>query len=98
MANVGLDLLDTRAQVIVDGSFADTPLFAALLAALRPGQPVLLSRERNGTALGAALLVGWAERTQPAPLALRPVEPARIAGLRSYAEDWRAAAEATQRD
>jgi sugar (pentulose or hexulose) kinase len=98
MASVGLDLLESRGQVIVDGSFAETPLFTALLAALRPGQPVLVSTERNGTALGAALLVGWAERTAPAPLALRPVTPAAIPGLAAYAEDWRAAALAIERD
>jgi L-fuculokinase len=98
MASVGLDLLESRAQVIVDGSFAETPLFTALLAALRPDQPVLVSTERNGTALGAALLVGWAERTVPAPLPLRPITPAAIPGLRAYAENWRLAVEAIERD
>ena len=47
---------------------------------------------------GAALLAGWAERSGPVPLALRPVEPAAIAGLASYAADWRAAADAIARD
>jgi sugar (pentulose or hexulose) kinase len=98
MASVGLDLLESRGQVIVDGSFAETPLFTALLAALRPDQPVLVSTERDGTALGAALLVGWAERTAPAPLSLRPATPAPIPGLAAYAEDWRAAVEAIERD
>ena len=98
MASVGLELLHARAQVIVDGSFADNPLFAALLAALRPDQPVLVSTERAGTALGAALLVGWTERTARAPLSLRPVAPAAIPGLATYALDWRAAADATPRD
>ena len=96
MASVGLDLVQARAQVIVDGSFARNPLFAALLAALRPDQPVLVSTERRaGTALGAALLVGWTERTAPAPLPLRSVAPAAIAGLATYALDWRAATDAT---
>jgi sugar (pentulose or hexulose) kinase len=95
MASVGLDLLQARAQVIVDGSFAGNPLFTALLAALRPDQPVLVPTERRaGTALGAALLVGWTERTAPAPLPLRSVAPAAIAGLATYALDWRAATDA----
>jgi L-fuculokinase len=98
MASVGLDLLQARSQIIVDGSVADPGLFAALLAALRPDQPLLLSTARAGSALGAALLVGWTERTALAPLALRPVEPAAIAGLASYAADWRAAVDAIERD
>jgi L-fuculokinase len=97
MASVGLDLLDARSQVIIDGSFADDPLFAALLAALRPGQPVAVSTEPNGPALGAALLVGWAARQAPVEPALRAVEPAPISGLTAYAANWRAAAEAIQR-
>ncbi len=98
MASVGLDLLEARGQVIVDGSFADDPLFAALLAALRPGQPVAVSREPDGRARGAALLVGWAERRTPAKLDLWPVEPAAIRGLEAYASDWRAAVDAIERD
>jgi sugar (pentulose or hexulose) kinase len=99
MASVGLDLVQARAQVIVDGSFARNFLFAALLAALRPDQPVLVSTERRaGTALGAALLVGWTERTAPAPLPLSPVAPAAIPGLATYALDWRAAVDAIARD
>jgi hypothetical protein len=65
---------------------------------LRPDQPVLVSAERAGPALGAALLVGWTERTAPAPLPLRPVPPAAIPGLATYALDWRAAVEAIARD
>ncbi len=97
MASVGLDLLEARGQVIVDGSFAANPLFAALLAALRPGQPVAVSTEPNGRAQGAALLVGWAERTRPAKLDLRPVAPAAIRGLETYAAAWRAAVDAIER-
>ena len=62
MASACLDLLRSRGQVIIDGAFADDPLFAGLLAALRPGQPVAVSSERQGAALGAALLWGWPER------------------------------------
>ena len=92
LASVGLDLLEACAPIVIGGGCSDDPLFAALLAALRPGQPVLASTERAGSALGAALLVGWTERTAPAPLALTPVAPAPIAGLASYARAWRAAA------
>ena len=98
MASVGLDLLEVHGRIIVDGQLADHPLFAALLAALRPGQPVAVSTEPNGRALGAALLVGWAERSTPASLDLRPVEPAAIRGLDTYAAAWRAAVDAIERD
>ena len=98
MASAGLDLLEARSQVIVDGSFADDPLFAALLAALRPGQPVAVSTEPNGRAQGAALLVGWAQRRTPVKLGLRPVEPAAIRGLQTYAAAWRTAVDAIERD
>ena len=97
MASVGLDLLDCRSQVIVDGSFADDPLFTALLAALRPGQPVAVSTEPNGRALGAALLVGWPDRRTPSRLSLRRVEPSAIGGLEAYAAAWRAAVDAIER-
>jgi sugar (pentulose or hexulose) kinase len=80
--------------IVIDGSFADNPLFCALLAALRPGQPVAVSPEREGTALGAGLLWGWAERQAPVAIELRRVEPLTMAGLEAYADRWRAEAEA----
>jgi sugar (pentulose or hexulose) kinase len=95
MADVGLDLLGSCHRVIVDGGFADNRLFLGLLAALRPEQPVAVSPERAGTAVGAALLWGWAERSAPVRLELTPVPPLRVSGLADYARRWRAAAEAT---
>jgi sugar (pentulose or hexulose) kinase len=43
----------------IEGSFAANPVYCALLAALRPGQPVLLSPDTAGTAYGASLLAHW---------------------------------------
>jgi L-fuculokinase len=97
MADVGLDLLRSDNRLIVDGSFADDPLFASLLAALRPDQAVAVSRERDGTALGAALLWGWPARREPARLDLKEIPAPDVAGLAAYADDWRAAAEAVGR-
>jgi sugar (pentulose or hexulose) kinase len=91
LANLGLDLLRSRGQLIIDGAFADDPLFAGLLAALRPGQPVAVSFERQGAAQGAALLWGWSERAAPAPLDLTPVVAARVPGLAAYERRWRRA-------
>jgi sugar (pentulose or hexulose) kinase len=94
MANVCLDLLRSRGQVIIDGVFADNQLFAGLLAALRPGQPVAVSFERQGPAQGAALLWGWTERSAPVPLDLTVVVAPRLPGLAGYERRWRRAAEA----
>lgn len=93
MASVELDLLQSRGQVIVDGPFAENRLFAALLAALRPDQEIAVSTEREGTALGAALLWGWRERAAPVALRLTRISPAEVAGLAAYAARWREVAE-----
>jgi sugar (pentulose or hexulose) kinase len=95
MADVGLDLLESRDLVIIDGALADDRLFAGLLAALRPDQEVAVSPERIGPAIGAALLWRWAERRLTAPLELIRVRTPRITGLAGYVRRWREAAGAT---
>jgi sugar (pentulose or hexulose) kinase len=94
MASASLDLLRSDNRLIVDGGFVEDPLFARLLAALRPRQPVVLSREREGTAIGAALLWRWPDREGPVPLDLKEVAAPKVAGLAAYAERWREAADA----
>ena len=94
MASASLDLLRSANRVIVDGGFVDDPLFARLLAALRPHQRVALSGEREGTAIGAALLWRWPEREAPVPLDLREVAAPEVKGLAAYAGRWREAADA----
>ena len=86
MTSVDLDLLEATGDVIIDGSFADNRLFIGLLAALRPGQRVLASRARDGTALGAALLWGWPQQVR---LDLEPAAPIALDGLADYALAWR---------
>jgi len=97
MTDVGLDLMRSENPIVIDGSFADNLLFCGLMAALRPGQPVAVSSEREGTALGAGLLWGWSERQAPVALDLHPVAPLEVAGLEAYTERWRAEAEAVGR-
>jgi hypothetical protein len=63
---VCLDLLRSRGQVIIDGDLASDRLFASLLAALLPGQTVVVSSEPQGVAMGAALLWDWSVRSEPA--------------------------------
>ena len=86
MTGVDLDLLDADGDVIIDGSFADNRLFASLLAALRPDLAIAVSRERDGTALGASSLWRW-----PRAISLEPefVRAQTIDGLLDYGRRWR---------
>lgn len=86
VTGVDLDLLDASGDVVIDGSFADNRLFADLLAALRPDLSITVSRERDGTALGAAALWGW---PRTIGLDLAPVRAQAIDGLLDYAGRWR---------
>lgn len=92
VTDIDLDLLQSKKNVIIDGSFAENFLYTALLAALRPSQPVMASTARDGTALGAALLYGWKKRTEPVPLDLQKVEPFKLDNLESYRTAWRSRA------
>jgi len=89
MTSVDLDLLQAEGQVIIDGSFADNRLFAGLLAAFRPKQSVLVSKAKDGTALGAALLWGWRDKRQATTnLDLETASPLTVEGLSAYADRW----------
>ncbi len=89
MTSVDLDLLASTGDVIVDGSFADNQVFAGLLAALRPGQTIAMSKAKDGTALGAALLWGWPRTIS---LDLEAAVAADIDGLQAYADAWKSRA------
>ena len=91
MIAVDLELLEADGDVIIDGSFADNRLFAGLLAALRPNVSIAISRERDGTALGAASLWGWPRTIR---LDTEPVRTQTINGLLDYGRRWRHQAEA----
>ena len=90
MCDQSLDAIGSKARIIIDGPFAENPVFLAILAALRPDQPVLASDLRDGTTAGAAVLAlmeGNGKLPQIA-LNLRPVSPAKIDGLQRYRQDW----------
>jgi len=75
-ANRCLDVLGSSKRIVIDGGFADNLPFARCLATLRSSQDVLLSKSRDGTALGAALLWRRFERTLPvASVVLDAVSP-----------------------
>jgi len=84
-----LDVLRSKRRVVVGGPLAERELFVTLLAALRPDQEVLISRQPEATAIGAALLWQWRTRPRPVALELARVPPADVRGLRDYAARWR---------
>lgn len=88
-AHACLDCLGSDAAIVVDGGFATNRAFGRILAALRPAHPVAMSRQKDGTALGAALL--WKRFTRREPVssvALDSIEPISIPGLRETASRW----------
>lgn len=77
-----------KGALILDGGLASAPLFAEIIASLRPRQEVWLSAEPEGTALGAALLWRWQERREMPPLQRRRIAPLPIPVLEGYGEKW----------
>lgn len=80
-----------RGDLYLDGGLASAPLFAEIVASLRPEQEVWLSADPEGTALGAALLWRWRDRPAP-PLRRRRVAPLPLPALAGYEPAWRAKA------
>ena len=90
VSDVMLDLLGTGGEVIVEGSFLANPLFAPILAALRPGQRISVSDDRAGTVGGARLLAVGATQSEGRTA---PVAPLAGIDIASYRRNWRERAE-----
>ncbi|MFB2551867.1 FGGY-family carbohydrate kinase [Ensifer soli] len=86
-----LDALDAGGTVVLDGSFLREPVYASLVATLRPGADTRFSLESYGVASGAALLFEHRTRTAPASLPLGVAAPlgALRDTLAAYAAQWR---------
>lgn len=90
MVAESLDAIASAHDVIVDGPFSQNEVFLSLLAALRPGQRVLASEERDGTAAGAACLALMPDGALPhIDISMRTPRPADIPGLAAYQKRWR---------
>jgi L-fuculokinase len=87
MTKLLLDKLEAPGDWIVEGGFARSPAFAALLAALAPGRRVLVAVNAAGSAEGAARLARWGE--DQAPELCEPAAEWEIAGLEAYQARWR---------
>jgi L-fuculokinase len=86
VADISLDLLDGRGPIVVEGPFADNPLFGSLLAAFRPRQSVSLSHDRAGTIGGALALAAPDHASRPR---LTPCAPFPSPRLDGYRRAWR---------
>jgi sugar (pentulose or hexulose) kinase len=78
--------LEAPGDLIVEGGFARSPAFAAVLARLMAGRRVLVAPMSAGAAAGAAMLAHWGEPHPPPRL-----EPARVwdlPGLEAYQDRW----------
>ena len=78
--------LEAPGDLIVEGGFARSPAFAAVLARLMASRRVVIAPMSAGAAAGAAMLARWGEPHPPPRL-----EPARawdLPGLEAYRERW----------
>lgn len=89
LTDLCLDLLGGEGLAVLDGSSLADPLYAALIAALRPGQRIATNAEPYGTAAGAALLADHATRITAAAVTLRDPAPFAHPGLAAYRAHWR---------
>jgi hypothetical protein len=77
---------------LIDGRFAQAPVFVKALAALRPDTKVLINRDEHGVAHGALSLV----RPMSGPTStLERVTPLAV-DMSDYRQRFRAAAEVFQ--
>jgi sugar (pentulose or hexulose) kinase len=90
MTDLTLDLLHSTDAIVLDGGLAKVTAIARLLAALRPKQAVLVGRNPEGTACGAAALAYAARGLDPfcneRAARVAPFDPP---GWREYVTRWR---------
>jgi sugar (pentulose or hexulose) kinase len=84
------DALGNDRLVVLDGTYLKDPLYARLVAALRPDAQTLENHEGDGVASGAALLCGHVTRNEPVVLELSTPAPLNgFPDLKSYVAEWR---------
>ncbi len=88
VANVSLELIGSRGPIVIEGRFADDPVFTGALAALQE-QPVFLSNAQDSLAFGALRLI---DPELPAQAELARANPLEC-GLAGYAARWRTMAQ-----
>ncbi|MGE0238070.1 MAG: FGGY-family carbohydrate kinase [Parvibaculaceae bacterium] len=95
MVDRSLAAVKSRGDIIVDGPFAQNPVFLSVLASLRQPQTVLASQLRDGTTAGAMALALMTESGEIPRLALDldDVTPLAPETIIDYAATWRQMAE-----
>jgi sugar (pentulose or hexulose) kinase len=81
-----LGVTDHGASIVVEGSFTGNPLFAPLLAALRPHQQVCISADdSSGTTCGGWMLHHWGKAPRKSGASAAPLD---VSGLSAYRAEW----------
>jgi sugar (pentulose or hexulose) kinase len=96
MTDLSLDLIRSENKIVVDGGLARIGLYTAMLAQLRPAQPVLRSSMSEGSATGAAALAFESLGLSPFRDETVAVAAESIAGLETYRDKWRELANAAR--
>ena len=78
--------LEALGDLIVEGGFARSPAFAAVLARLMAGRRVVIAPMSAGAAAGAAMLAHWGEPHRPPQL--DPANVWNLPGLEAYRDRW----------
>jgi L-fuculokinase len=78
--------LEAPGDLIVEGGFARSPAFAAVLARLMASRRVVVAPKSAGAAAGAAMLAHW-DKPHPPPQ-LEPARTWNLAGLEPYQDRW----------
>lgn len=98
MTDLSLDLIGSQNTIVIDGGLVKTGLYASILAALRPDQPVHVSANPEGSAFGAAALVFDAAGKSPFVNDCVEATPVTLPGLDDYRRAWRALIEDDRQD
>lgn len=84
MTDTSLDLIGSKERLVIEGRFAEDPIFSRTLASLRPKQQIYLMPAYNSVSYGAMRLGNPA---LPPEAALAKVEPLSI-NISQYAARW----------
>jgi hypothetical protein len=94
MVDLILDEIGAAGDVVVDGPLARNPLFARLLATLRPTDRISVSSDQVGYAGAASYLAGFAQPTRSAQRRAAPFDSTTLGTtgterLQNYKASWR---------
>ena len=84
-----LDMLEARGDLVIDGPLARNPLFAPIVAALRPASSVQLGDSFSGAVSGGLALARGTRCGNLVRDQGTAVEPLAMEGLQAYREQWR---------